>query len=181
MNPHPQPKPFDTAQWQKRDQNVHVEKFIATAVKVPGVFDPAHPTRQLVHWRGGGAYMQHGGGRSTSYDTRKWTPTDPVIEVQIISKNFMVSSSAPYFWESALARPFTTTEIYNLLVAHGFNRYLYNGNGSGCLTWTTALVKLLEAEGVLPAGALKEFEQKVAVVRADPKYWVPDEPGAKFY
>ncbi|KAH9884667.1 hypothetical protein C8Q73DRAFT_796183 [Cubamyces lactineus] len=178
----PQPKPFDTKQWLKRDQNVQVEKFIATAVKMPGIFDPAHPTRQLIHWRAGGAYTQDGSDRSTSYDdTRKWSTPDTVIEVRIISKNFMVPSSAPYYWESALAKPFTTTQIYDLLVAKGFNRYLYNGDGWGCLTWTTALVELLETEGVLPAGAKKTFEAKVAEVRADPKYWVPEEPGATFY
>jgi hypothetical protein len=99
----------------------------------------------------------------------------------LISKNFAVSSAAPYHWESPLAKAFTTTDVYNLLVAKKFNHYLYNGAGSGCLTWTTALVKLLEAEGVLPHGAEASFLQKVQQVRADPKLWVPEEPGAKFF
>ena len=99
----------------------------------------------------------------------------------MISKAFAVSSTAPYYWESKLAKEYTTTEGYNLLVAKKFNHYLYNGTGSGCLTWTTALVRLLEAEGVLPKGSEADFLKKVDEVRADPRYWVPDEPGAKFY
>lgn len=100
---------------------------------------------------------------------------------RLISKNFALSSSAPYHWESSLAKEYTTTDVYNLLVARKFNQYLYNGNGSGCLTWTTALIELLESEGVLPPGSKTSFLVKVAEVRADPKYWVPDEPGAHFY
>ena len=46
------PKPIDTKQWLKRDRDVAVEKFIGTAVRMPGVFeDPSDPkSRQLVHW-----------------------------------------------------------------------------------------------------------------------------------
>ncbi|RPD56825.1 hypothetical protein L227DRAFT_578491 [Lentinus tigrinus ALCF2SS1-6] len=177
------PKPIDTKQWQKRDRDVAVDTFIVTAVRMPGVFeDPSNPdSRQLIHWRGGGAYQQGGSGRSTSFDTRKWSTTDPEIEVQIISKNFTVSSSAADHWEAPLAKPYTTTDIYNLLENKRLNYFLYNGNGSGCLTWTTRLVKELEDEGVLPAGALVSFNEKVAKVRANPKYWVPAEPGAVFY
>jgi len=71
--------------------------------------------------------------------------------------------------------------VYNLLIAKKFNHYLYNGTGRGCLTWTTALVELLEVEGVLPHGSKTSFLKKVEEVRVDPRYWVPDEPGAKFY
>ncbi|KAI0078471.1 hypothetical protein K474DRAFT_1660495 [Panus rudis PR-1116 ss-1] len=80
-----------------------------------------------------------------------------------------------------LAKPYTTTDIYKLLEDKRFNYFLYNGNGSGCLTWTTRLVKELEDEGVLPAGALASFKEKVAEVRVKPMCWVPDEPGAMFY
>jgi hypothetical protein len=104
-----------------------------------------------------------------------------ISSVRFISKAFAVSSTAPYHWESNLARAYTTTEVYNLLVARNFNHYLYNGDGSGCLTWTTALVRLLETEGVLPQGSEASFLTKVEEVRADPKYWVPAEPDAEFY
>ena len=99
----------------------------------------------------------------------------------MISKAFAVSSTAPYHWESKLAKDFTTTQVYELLEAKKFNHYVYNGTGSGCLTWTTALVELLETEGVLPHGSKASFEKVVEQVRVDPKYWVPAEPGAKFY
>ncbi|KAH9972522.1 hypothetical protein BJV74DRAFT_209544 [Russula compacta] len=177
----PAPKPIDISQWLKRDRDVKIEKFVATAVKVPGEVDPKDPKRQLIHWRGGGAYEENGDWRSTSFDTRKFSKTDPVVEIQLISKAFAVSSAAPYYWEEGLAKGCTTTEVYNLLVAKKFNYYLYNGAGSGCLTWTTALVKLLETEGILPKGSEASFLKKAQEVRNDPKYWVPDEPGAKFY
>ncbi|THU84664.1 hypothetical protein K435DRAFT_870043 [Dendrothele bispora CBS 962.96] len=146
---------------------------------MPGTFDPTNTSKQLIHWRG--AYQQDGAWRSTSFDTRKLSITDPDVEVQLISKPFDVSSSAPYHWETPLAKEYTTTQVYDLLVAKKFNQYQYNGNGSGCLTWTTALIELLVSEGVLPADSKTNFEAKVAEVRADPKYWVPAEPGARFY
>jgi hypothetical protein len=43
-------KPIDTKQWKQRDHKVKIEKFIATAVKMPGEFNPAEPSRQLIHW-----------------------------------------------------------------------------------------------------------------------------------
>lgn len=89
-------------------------------------------------------------------------PPEAKPRCRIISKNFAVSSSAVDYWGTTLAKPYTTTQIYNLLVNKHFDRYLYNGNGSGCLTWTTRLVKELEDEGVLPAGALASFNAKVA-------------------
>ncbi|KAI0658255.1 hypothetical protein C8Q70DRAFT_184474 [Cubamyces menziesii] len=175
----PPPKPFDIAQWQKKDRGVIVQRFVASAVKMPGQTDPTK-TKTLLHWRGGGAYKLGLSGRSTSYDTRK-DGSDPVIEVQLISKDFEVSRAAPYYWDTLLAKEYTTTQIYELMVARNFNRYMYNGNGSGCLTWTTALVQLLEDEDVLPPGSVAAFQAKVAQARADPIYWVPDEPGAHFY
>ena len=105
------------------------------------------------------------------------------VETQrrLISKNFAVSSTAANHWETPLAKPYTTTDVYKLLDNKRFNYFMYNGNGSGCLTWTTRLVKELEDEGVLPAGVLASFNEKIAEVRANPKYWVPAEPGAVFY
>lgn len=75
----------------------------------------------------------------------------------------------------------TTTEVYDLLIRKRFNHYAYNGTGSGCLTWTTALVGLLETEGVLPKGSEASFLKTVEAARANPTCWVPDEPGARFY
>ncbi len=101
--------------------------------------------------------------------------------VRFIGLAYQVSSKAPYHWESRLAKEFTTTQVYELLTEKKFNQYMYNGNGSGCLTWTTALVELLETEGVLPQGSKASFLATVDTVRRDPKLWVPEEPGAKFY
>ncbi|KAI6119792.1 hypothetical protein EV401DRAFT_1888016 [Pisolithus croceorrhizus] len=179
-----QPKPFNIKRWKKDDRDVEIEKFVVTAVRMPHKFKPGEPTRQLIHWRGGGAYpdgdVANGKNRSTSFDTTKWG-TDPIIEVELISKPFMVSSAAPYYWMCPLSRPFTTKDVYELMVAKKFNYYKYNGEGSGCLTWTTRLVEVLQEEGVLPAGSMASFLAKVDQVRSDPNYWVPDEPGAHFY
>jgi hypothetical protein len=41
---------MDIGQWQKRDRDAKIEKFVATAVKMPGEFDPKHPKKQLIHW-----------------------------------------------------------------------------------------------------------------------------------
>ncbi|KAI6098595.1 hypothetical protein EDD16DRAFT_557847 [Pisolithus croceorrhizus] len=178
---HSQPKPIDTKQWLKEDRDVTIYKFIATAVKMRDEFKPDDPTKQLIHWRGGGAYPRGRKWFSTSFDTRKLSKVDPFIEVQFISKPFMVSSAAPYYWECPLSKKYTTTEVYELVVAKKLHHYMYNGGGSGCLTWTTKLVDVLETEGVLPAGSKANFLKKVEEVRADPKYWVPEEPGTRFY
>ncbi|TFK94595.1 hypothetical protein K466DRAFT_593430 [Polyporus arcularius HHB13444] len=177
------PKPIDTKEWQKRDRDVVIDTFIVTAVRMPDEFeDTSNPQpRQLIHWRGGGAYKQRDKERSTSYDTRKWIITDPEVEVQLISKNFAVSSTAVGYWATPLAKSYTTTDIYKLIEDKHLNHFLYNGNGSGCLTWITRLVKELEDAGVLPAGALASLNKKVDEVRANPEYWVPAEPGAVFY
>ncbi|KAI6105002.1 hypothetical protein EDD16DRAFT_32642 [Pisolithus croceorrhizus] len=177
------PMPIDTKQWQKTDHDRKIETFIVTAVKMPRKFKPDEPTRQLIHWRGGGAYRINARGewRSTSFDTQKWDIADPDIQVQFISKPFRVSSVAASFWECPLSKEYTTTEVHDLMVAKKLNHYMYNGAGSGCLTWTTRLVQVLEEEGVLPTGSTARFRAKVREVRADPNYWVPDEPGARFY
>ncbi|KAI0328427.1 hypothetical protein GY45DRAFT_1338125 [Cubamyces sp. BRFM 1775] len=175
--------PFDISSWNKPDRGVLVKTFIASAVKMNGVVDPRDSRRTLLHWRGGGGYRLGLSDRSTSFDTRTAKDENgrPCVQVQLISKDFQVSRTAPYHWQVELAKDYTTTQIFNLMVAHNFNRYAYNGNGSGCLTWTTALVKLLEDNGVLPPGSLKGFLETVAKARADPQYWVPDEPGAHFF
>ncbi|KAI6015902.1 hypothetical protein BKA83DRAFT_4246591 [Pisolithus microcarpus] len=182
---YPQPKPIDVRRWLTRDRDKKIDKFIATAVLMRREFKPDDPTRKLIHWRGGGAYKKvlvrgREKWRSISFDTQK-LGTDPVIEVQLISKSFKVSSVAPYYWESPLLREYTSRDVFDLLVAKKFNRYMYNGAGCGCLTWTTALVRLLEEEGVLPTGSEREFLLKVNEARADARYWVPEEPGAGFY
>ncbi|KAF8156707.1 hypothetical protein B0H34DRAFT_859416 [Crassisporium funariophilum] len=175
------PKPINIGRWQKQDQDAKIEKFVATAVKVPHQFDPKDPKKQLIHWCARRrCLLQKDRWRSTSFATLK-LDTDPKIEVQLNSQPYAVSSAAPYYWESELAKEYTTTQVYNLLVAKKFNHYLYNGTGSGCLTWTTALMKLLETEGVLPKGPEARFTIEVEEFRTDSNYWVPDEPGVKFY
>lgn len=98
-----------------------------------------------------------------------------------MSKPFFVSLLAPYWWEAPFIKNYTTTDVHNLLVANKFHHYKYNGAGSGCLTWTTALIKLLEDEGVIAVGSKSSYEELVDKVRADSLYWVPEEPGAEFF
>jgi hypothetical protein len=100
---------------------------------------------------------------------------------RLISKDFLVSSQAPYHWKKELHKKVTTEYVHQLLINKKFNHFRYNGAGSGCLTWTTRLIKVLEEEGILPHGSLTEFNERVETVRKDPKYWVPNETGAEFY
>ncbi|KAH9987658.1 hypothetical protein BJV74DRAFT_841588 [Russula compacta] len=46
----PTPKLIDTSQWQKRDRDVKIVRFVATAVKMSGEHDPKNPDKQLIHW-----------------------------------------------------------------------------------------------------------------------------------
>ncbi|TFK87141.1 hypothetical protein K466DRAFT_663254 [Polyporus arcularius HHB13444] len=138
------PIPIDIKQWRKIDRDVVVEKFIVTAVWMPHQYEvPSNSeSRQLIHWRGGGAYRTADGGEgSTSYDTRNWIKGSPEIEVQLISKDFAVSSTAVDYWEMPLKKHYTTTDIFNLIKNKRLHHFLYNGNGSGCLTWTRRLVE----------------------------------------
>jgi len=41
---------INISQWQKNGQDVKTEELVATAVKMPGQFDPKDPKRQLIHW-----------------------------------------------------------------------------------------------------------------------------------
>ncbi|KAJ3563802.1 hypothetical protein NP233_g8704 [Leucocoprinus birnbaumii] len=177
----PTPKEFDLVPWRTIDHGVKIEKFVATAVIMNDVSDPNDSEKKLIHWRGAVAYHVSKKWRSTSLDTRKLSADDPAVQVQLISKNFDVSSRAPYHWEAKVARDYTTSQVCDLLKKKNFNRYLYNGNGSGCLTWTTALVKLFEDEKILAKGSTDSFSELVDKVRKDTLYWVPDGPGAKFY
>ncbi|RDX42544.1 hypothetical protein OH76DRAFT_1488588 [Lentinus brumalis] len=148
------PIPIDIKQWRKVDRDMVVEKFVVTAVWVPQQFEGTidAQSRQLIHWRGGGVYrLANGSERSTSYDTRVWSDTGPEVEVQLISKDFGISTNAVDYWEAPLEKPYTTTDILNLIKDKQLHHFLYNGNGSGCLTWTRS-----------------------------PNCWVPAEPGAVF-
>jgi len=173
--------PIDIKQWLRRDRDVSIESFVVTAVRTDKE-NPANPNQRLLHWRCGCSYTSSGPGTakvvSTSIDTRGRTG---LIEVQFISKSFVVSGNAAYHWTTPVAKQYTTTDVYNLLLARGLNKYMYNGNGSGCLTWTTAVVEVLEREGVLPVGSKDQLLLKVSEARADPNVWVPDEPGARFF
>jgi len=64
----------------------------------------------VVELQPGGAYEEKKQARSTSFDTRKLTNTDPEIEVH---KPFAVSKAADH-WESKLAKEYTTTDVYSL-------------------------------------------------------------------
>ncbi|THH04242.1 hypothetical protein EW146_g10230 [Bondarzewia mesenterica] len=138
-------KPIDTSRWQQKDQDAKVEYITVSAIKMrTNEVKPDDPTRRLVHWRAGAAYTEGLAGRSTSFDTRKWSKTDPIVEIQLISKDFYYSSAAvaTCIWE--VAKSFTATDVHNLIIEHHYDRYKYDGNASGCLFWTKAIIKMLE-------------------------------------
>lgn len=132
---------------------------------------------RLIHWRVGCAYELDGENRSTSYDTLKHSIGDFVVQIQLISKPFLFSSQAAITCKFKCAKDFTTTDVYNLIKDKGFGRYMYDGNGSGCLFWTKAVIAMLQAEKYIEAGSVDELEKEVTKARSTKGLWVPDDKG----
>lgn len=105
----------------------------------------------------------------------------PHLVFRFRSLTYGVSQNAIAAVRLRLCRTFTTTDMYNFILEKGLNRYMFNGNGSGCLTWTLQLARLLEQAGILPRGSVSLIQTKVQEVRNGSDYWVPDETGAVFY
>ena len=139
-----------------------------------------------------------GSERSTSYDTLKHSTVDPVVQIQyvfvltlrcagtrlkcnrLISKPFLFSSTAVTTCQFKSAKDFTTTDVYNLIKDEGFGRYMYDGNGSGCLFWTKAVIAKLQAKNFIVAGSVDELEKAVTITRGTEGLWVPDDKGTFF-
>jgi hypothetical protein len=100
---------------------------------------------------------------------------------RLITKTFAYSSRAAYIWKTRIEIPFTSNDVLALMRTEKLHHYQYNGNGSGCLTWTIKLVSVLEDNGVLAAGSTDDFLEVVKKARKQKLYWVPEEPGAMFF
>ena len=57
---------------------------------------------------------------------------------------------------------------------------MYDGNGSGCLFWTKAVIAMLETEKFIEAGSVDMLEKEVAKTRGTKGLWVPDDKGTFF-
>ncbi|THH13982.1 hypothetical protein EW146_g6299 [Bondarzewia mesenterica] len=97
-----------------------------------------------------------------------------------MSKRFYYSSApvATCIWE--VAKSFTATDVHNLIIEHHYDRYKYDGNASACLFWTKAIIKMLEQEGYIKAGATEELEKKAAETQMRADLWVPNDQSTFF-
>ena len=75
------------------------------------------------------------------------------------------------------AKEFSTTDVYNLIKDKGFGRYMYDGNGSGCLFWSKSVIELLVMEGFIVAGSVDKLEKEVTTTRNTEGLWVPYDEG----
>jgi len=62
------------------------------------------------------------------------------------------------------------------------DRYSYDGNGSGCLFWSNALLNDYEGAGWVYPSATAAFADYIASIRWDAigKYWIPEDQGTFF-
>jgi hypothetical protein len=51
----------------------------------------------------------------------------------------------------------TTESVFKILKNEEFNHYLYDDNDSGCRTWVTKLVMVLERKAILEQGSYESF------------------------
>jgi len=174
-------KPTVTKGWQKKDRDVAVARIWVTAHNQPNIANSAGKT--LLHWRVNGAYELDGSNRSVAYDTRKESPSEPIIETTIDSKTFAYSSQSKYKIELEMAEtetPTTTTDIANYLISGKFGAYKYDGNGSGCLFWCRSLIRQLEQDGLIKQGSLAILDAEIAAAKQEDKFWIPDDQGEFF-
>lgn len=109
-----------------------------------------------------------------------WTPTQYDV-IRLISKDFEISRNSLYIFQTPFLRHCTSNDVYAIIQAHRLNHYYYNGQGSGCLTWTMRLIQVLIYHGLIDPSSYIGFNMKVAEARNSSLYWVPDEGGAQFY
>jgi len=64
----------------------------------------------------------------------------------------------------------------------GRQKYSYDGNGSGCLFWTTTLLRDYVDLEWMSANAVNGFQQFVAYLRQQlaGEFWIPEDEGTFF-
>ncbi|KAK0199105.1 hypothetical protein F5146DRAFT_996424 [Armillaria mellea] len=160
-------KPIDFSRYKKDDDGGR----IVTAISIFGV--PTYPKKtnpangtHLVHWR---VHLRWAGARgdlakgSVVLDTYKDEPTDPIVRIEFRS----------------LKQGLSVQTVVDLITANGRERYKYDGNGSGCLSWSTKLLADYVAAAYVGPQATGDFTKFIVKTRKDEAtlYWIPDDQG----
>ncbi|KAK7695666.1 hypothetical protein QCA50_000302 [Cerrena zonata] len=179
-------KPIDLSRYDKDTDGTRV----VTAISIIGI--PTYPKitnpddgTHLVHWRvhlrwdGRGGVLAKG---SVVLDTYKDDASDPIVRIDVYSKPSLVSSAASKFWESQskiIESDLTVQNVVDLITANGRERYKYDGNGSGCLSWSSKLLADYAAAGYVAATEVNTFTEFIAQTRTREEgvYWIPDDQG----
>ena len=93
-----------------------------------------------------------------------------------------MSRSAEDFWEfqmPVVVEGLTVQEVVDLITANRRERYMYDGNGSGCLSWCTQLLYDYVNAGYVDTNQPGEFEDFVNDLRTTKggTYWIPEDRG----
>jgi hypothetical protein len=178
-------KPINLDKYKKADDGGR----IVTAISVLGV--PTYPKKtnpengtHLVHWR---VHLRWAGAHgalakgSVVLDTYKDEATDPIIRVDVYSKSTLVSTAASNVWEfqtPVIKADLSVQTVVDLITAKGRQGYKYDGNGSGCLSWSTTLLGDYTAAGYVKTQATEDFKKFIEDTRKDePTYWIPEDNG----
>ncbi|KIM41880.1 hypothetical protein M413DRAFT_445092 [Hebeloma cylindrosporum] len=162
---------------------------IVTAISIFGV--PTYPKvakpgdgAHLVHWRvhlrwaGKGVELAKG---SVVLDTYKDDAADPIIRVDVYSKPTLVSTAASKHWEfqaPVIKSGLSVQTVVDLITANGRQGYKYDGNGSGCLSWSATLLGDYVTAGYVDAKATEAFKEFIENTRkAEKAYWIPEDKG----
>lgn len=72
----------------------------------------------------------------------------------------------------------TVRQVVELVEKNERHHYRYDGNGSGCLSWSMKLIADFIAAGWLKNDAETEFEKFIEQTRkTEPNYWIPPDAG----
>ena len=91
-----------------------------------------------------------------------------------------MSNPASKFWEfrvPVIKANLSVQTVVELITARGRERYQYDGNGSGCLTWSAKLLAdYVATEYVRAIPDFAEFIAKTRKAEASSN-WIPDDQG----
>ncbi|KAK0479886.1 hypothetical protein EDD18DRAFT_1206718 [Armillaria luteobubalina] len=180
-------KPIDLSRYKSADDGGRIVTFIS----IFGI--PTHPKKSnpvdgthLVHWR---VHLRWAGVRvntlakgSVVLDTYKDDPADSIVRIEVYSKSTVVSAAASTYWELSIPVIKAGLQVQTfvaMITANGHERYKYDGNGSGCLSWSTRLLNDYVAAGYVDAQAMQNFAKFITTTRhyVAGFYWIPDDQG----
>jgi hypothetical protein len=102
--------------------------------------------------------------------------------LRVASRTSLNSTSARVVWSHYLPvvqNNLTVSDFHDLLVRNKRHHYMYDGRGSGCLSWTKKLIQDFSEIGWLDQGAEDSFTEYLADVRRDVSgdFYIPEDSG----